>query len=42
MSDMSGVGVAESEFDHYEDYRVNAKHWPSVGDEPIEDEESYR
>lgn len=30
------VGIAEEEqdsFDHYEDYRVNAKHWPSVGDE---------
>lgn len=38
------LGVAEEEhdsFDHYEDYRVNAKHWPSVGDESIEDEESY-
>lgn len=39
---MSGMGVTESEFDHYEDYRVNAKHWPSEDDEPIEDEESYR
>ena len=28
MSEMNGMGVAESEFDHYEDYRVNAKHWP--------------
>lgn len=30
------LGVAEEghdSFDHYEDYRVNAKHWPSVGDE---------
>lgn len=41
MGEMNGVGVTESEFDHYEDYRVNAKHWPSVGDESIEDEESY-
>ena len=31
------LGVAESEFDHYEDYRVNAKHWPSV-DEDSEEE----
>ena len=36
------LGVSESEFDHYEDYRVNAKHWPSEDDEYIEDEESYR
>lgn len=38
------LGVAEEghdSFDHYEDYRVNAKHWPSVGDESIEDEETY-
>lgn len=46
MSEMNGVGVTESEFDHYEDYRVNAKHWPSVGDEDSDyaygdDEESY-
>lgn len=47
---MSDIGVAESEFDHYEDYRVNAKHWPSEGgeehEEPqlekIADSESYR
>lgn len=32
------LGVAESEFDHYEDYRVNAKHWPSAGDEDSEEE----
>ena len=35
MSEMNGVGVTESEFDHYEDYRVNSDHWPA------EDEESY-
>lgn len=32
------LGVAESEFDHYEDYRVNSDHWPSVGDEDSEEE----
>lgn len=42
MSEMNGVGVAESEFDHYEDYRVNSDHWPTEDDESIEDEESYR
>lgn len=36
------LGVAESEFDHYEDYRVNAKHWPSVGDEDSEEEAHQR
>lgn len=41
------LGVAESEFDHYEDYRVNAKHWPSVGDEDSDyaygyDEEAHQ
>ena len=35
------LGVAESEFDHYEDYRVNPDHWPTEDDESIEDEESY-
>ena len=38
------IGIAEEEqdsFDHYEDYRVNAKHWPTEDDESIEDEESY-
>lgn len=35
---MSEMGVAESEFDHYEDYRVNAKHWPTEdGDEDSEE-----
>lgn len=44
MSEMNGVGVAKSEFDHYEDYRVNAKHWPTEDSEDYaygEDEESY-
>lgn len=36
------LGVAESEFDHYEDYRVSSDHWPTEDDESIEDEESYR
>ena len=40
MSEMNGMGVAESEFDHYEDYRVNSDHWPTEDDESIEDEES--
>lgn len=31
----------DAEIDHYEDYRVNAKHWPTEDDESIEDEESY-
>ena len=35
------LGVAESEFDHYEDYRVNSDHWPTEDDELIEDEEYY-
>lgn len=46
----NALGVAEEEhdsFDHYEDYRVNAKHWPSVGDEDSDyaygdDEEAHR
>ena len=38
---MSEMGVAESEFDHYEDYRVNSDHWPAEDEESIEDEESY-
>lgn len=36
------LGVAESEFDHYEDYRVNAKHWPSEDDEDSEEEAHQR
>lgn len=36
------MGVVESEFDHYEDYRVNSDHWPAEDEESIEDEESYR
>lgn len=35
------LGVAESEFDHYEDYRVNSDHWPTEDDEYFADSESY-
>nr|DAQ14853.1 MAG TPA: hypothetical protein [Caudoviricetes sp.] len=41
MSEVDEIGIADVEeqdsFDHYEDYRVNAKHWPS---EDREDQDS--
>lgn len=42
MSGMSEVGVAESEFDHYEDYRVSSDHWPTEDDEDSEEEARRR
>lgn len=35
---MSEAEEEQDSFDHYEDYRVNSDHWPSVGDEDSEEE----
>lgn len=44
LADAMGVADVEEQdsFDHYEDYRVNAKHWPSEDDELIEGEGAHQ